>query len=182
MLNVVEQKKKFKLDGDFTGYDLNKFTKYFVKVKKNHRANSLSLSYLSINALKRLENIIDDEFTTKLFKASSYRCPFNGFVHKSIIPVAILTDNPIDYIRMYHKTENDKYLPWYTEMACDPEWNKEDVVNAASYLSGIERALIGPGYTEMFYPSDGSTYTTNIGIELENGDVILFALKEWFNK
>ena len=79
MLNVVEQKKKFKLDGDFTGYDLNKFTKYFVKVKKNHRANSLSLSYLSINALKRLENIIDDEFTTKLFKASSYRCPFNGF-------------------------------------------------------------------------------------------------------
>lgn len=35
MLNVVEQKKKFKLDDDFTSYNLDKFSKYFVRVKKS---------------------------------------------------------------------------------------------------------------------------------------------------
>lgn len=199
MINVVEQKKKLKpsyeeyckMSGkelannsyfDHLNFELDDFDKYFINVKNNPKSNSIKLSYFSMKPKLRLNGLIDQEFIDKLFAASNYKCPFNEYIHSSLSPVAILSDDPMQYINM--KRDEECGLPWWSEMACDPFFLKEDDkdVSIDTYLTSIDKALLGPGYTYFFYPNDGSSYTSTIGIELENGDIILFLIKKWYNK
>lgn len=199
MLNPVEQKNKLKpsyeeyckMDYkersknsyfDHLNFELDKFDKYFINVDKNPKSNSIKLSYFSTKPKLRLNGLIDQEFIDNLFSASVYKCPFNEYIHSSLSPVAILSDNPMQYIEM--KREPERVLPWWSDMACDPTFLKEDDedVIVETYLTNVDQALLGPGYTDFFYPSDGSNYTDTIGIELENGDIVLFLIKKWYNK
>lgn len=199
MLKVVEQKNKLKpsyeeyckMDYkersknsyfDHLNFELDKFDKYFINVDKNPKSNSIKLSYFSTKPKLRLNGLIDQEFIDNLFSASTYKCPFNEYIHSSLSPVAILSDNPMQYIEM--KREPERVLPWWSDMACDPTFLKEDDedVIVETYLTNVDQALLGPGYTDFFYPSDGSNYTDTIGIELENGDIVLFLIKKWYNK
>lgn len=199
MLNPVEQKNKLKKSYeeyckmdykersknsyfDHLNFELDKFDRYFINVDKNPKSNSIKLSYFSTKPKLRLNGLIDQEFIDKLFAASAYKCPFNEYIHSSLSPVAILSDNPMQYIEM--KREPESGLPWWADMACDPTFLKEDDedVIVETYLTNVDQALLGPGYTDFFYPSDGSNYTDTIGIELENGDIVLFLIKKWYNK
>lgn len=199
MLNPVEQKNKLKpsyeeyckMDYkersknsyfDHLNFELDKFDKYFINVDKNPKSNSIKVSYFSTKPKLRLNGLIDQEFIDNLFSASTYKCPFNEYIHSSLSPVAILSDNPMQYIEM--KREPESVLPWWSDMACDPTFLKEDDedVIVETYLTNVDQALLGPGYTDFFYPSDGSNYTDTIGIELENGDIVLFLIKKWYNK
>lgn len=185
MHNPVQQEKKLSAKNfDFMNQSLNKFTEYLKDVKDNPFSNRLDLEYLAIKPLERLKNILPDEFTEKLFKASSYKCPFNGYRHYSLIPVSILTEDPLYYIKLFHDVQdNVRSLPWYTNMACDPTWNKDDAItDYQQFFTSVIRASLGSGYTEMFYPNDGGYGFGTVGIELDNGDIVLFVIMKWYNK
>ena len=49
-------------------------------------------------------------------------------------------------------------------------------------LSRIEQVLLGSGYTDFTLPSDGSVGVSWQFVALSNGDVLLLAGLEWFNK
>lgn len=185
MHNPVQQEKKLSAKNfDFMNQGLNKFTEYFKDVKVNPFSNRLDLEYLAIKPLERLKNILPDEFTEKLFKASSYKCPFNGYRHYSLIPVSILTEDPLYYIKLFHDVQdNVRSLPWYTNMACDPTWNKdEEITETDQYLNSVIRCAMGSGYTQTFYPNDGHFSHDVLGIEIDNGDILLFLVMKWYNK
>lgn len=187
MFNIVEQKKSYELKHfDFMNDDLDQYAKYFKTIKGNHKSNSLDLEYLSMTAKSRLRNIIDYDFFSKMMEDSTYNCPFTGYKHYSIVPVTILTDNPIHYIRLFHGVDiNDEktYTAWYTDMACDPTWNKDiDYSDAYSQTSKVDSILLGTGYTNFYMPNDGHSSNEIVAIELDNEDYILFIVKKWFNK
>lgn len=185
MHKMVKSKTPYKIEYfDFLNDDLRQYTDYFVNLKDNPFTNSLHLSYLSLKPWSTLKNILSEDEIKSIIYSSSYECPFNGYKHTSLVPVAILTDNPIDYIRLYNQINpvEDRDL-WYSEMACDPTWNKDDHINYVDqYINSINKALLGPGYTESFYPNDGHNSIDTVAIQLENGDYILFLILKWYNK
>lgn len=185
MHTPVKQATKLKMSNfDFHNYELKKFDSYFLDIKKNPFKNSLDLGYLSIKPLERLKNIVSDEFLDKLYKAAQYTCPFNGYRHHCIVPVSILTDNPLYYIKKHHVIVDDSTrTPWYTDMACDPTWNKdEEITETDQYLSSVILCAMGSGYTQTFYPNDGHFSHDVLGIEIDNGDILLFLVMKWYNK
>ena len=184
MHKMVKSKTPYKIDYfDCLNNDLYQYTDYFVNLKDNPFTNRLHLSYLSLDIKKRLSNIADDEIN-QMINDSSYKCPFNGYTHHSLIPVAILTDNPIDYIHAAYRIKpGEDSDPWFTDMACDPTWNKDEAINfVGQYIDSVVKVAIGPGYTESFYPNDGHSGTDTVAVQLENGDYILFLILKWYNK
>lgn len=168
-------------DYEFVVDGLTDYKKYFVSVNPSDTRHIFRLSHFGYTGSSLYKNILDDEFMNALSKASEYECPFNGYVHQSIMPIAIATSP--EQARIYIKDRNDGRLPYYTDMACDPEWDRpSNIVDADEYLYSIRSTLLGPGYTESCYPDDGSSDRCVIGINLENGDTVLFAVLQWFNK
>ena len=166
---------------DFMNNNMTEYLEYFRDIDTNHRSNYIRLSYFSLDPKKTLKGIVDRDLTNQLFQASSYKCPFNGYLHTSIIPIAILTDNPMDYVNAHNQYSN-KVPPW-AEMACDPDWMKcEDMADLIDEITPIGDVLLGSGYTNIFYPNDGTPDRSIIGIDLENGDTIVFAIMTWYNK
>ena len=166
---------------DFMNNNMTKYLEYFKDLDTIYGRNYIRLSYFSLDPKKTLKGIVDQDLTNQLFQASSYKCPFNGYLHTSIIPIAILTDNPMDYVNAHNQYSN-KVPPW-AEMACDPDWLKFPLMRELiGDMTTIEKTLLGSGYTDIFYPNDGSPDKSVIGIDLENGDTIVFAIMEWYNK
>lgn len=180
MYQIAKQTKKYNLSGfDFMNQNMINYIEFFREVKTNHRSNYINLEYFKYDVRKSLKGIIDHDFVNQLYQNSSYTCPFTGYKHNSLIPIAILTDKPIDYVIAHNGDDS----PWYAEMACDPTWYKEeDITNLCYNISSVSQSLIGPGYTSMFYPNDGGADKSIIGIDLENGDTIVFVILKWYNK
>lgn len=151
----------------------------------NTKANRINLGYFSYTVKDKLKGIISNEANKLLLDSSLYVCPFNESKHVSIVPVCILTDDPIHYIRLNSgiNESEDKSLPWYTDMACDPTWRKDDPISAVYYeLDSVSMTALGSGYTNMWWPNDGSFSISPVAMDLDNGDTIIFACLKWYNK
>lgn len=193
-LTIVEQSTPLSIENfDFINYDLDDYCKYFKSVptilaeKKvetllAQNTNCFILNYSGRDNWKSLSKILPDDY--ELLKVSSeYECPFTGFTHTSLWPAFILTENPIDYIRMVDCTKEYTKLPWYADMACDASWNYDkDLFNIPSHLNKITKSFMGPGYTQTFYPNDGHSDYSLISVDLSNGDTVVFIVLKWYNK
>lgn len=193
-LTIVEQPTPLSLDRfDFVSHDLEDYCKYFKALPKQYEEKKLKalqeqynncyiLNYSGKNTWNVLSKILPEDY--ELLKISSqYECPFTEFTHTSLWPAFILTENPIDYIRMVDCTEQYPKLPWYADMACDASWNYDkEVFKPSAYLSKISRSFIGPGFTQTFYPNDGNSDYALIAMDLSNGDTLVFVVLEWYNK
>ena len=192
-LNFVKQQTPLKVDGfDFINFHLEQYQEYFIPIKGRYSSdkldplyskysNCLSLTYMSINTWNVFLKLIPDH-CGKLRTSSTYECPFTGYKHTSILPVCILSNDPLKYILHYSDSDGTR-PPWYAEMACDASWNyKEEIFKVERYTHNVSKSFLGPGYTQMFYPNDGHASLDLIGIELDNGDTVLFLINKWYNK
>ena len=71
------------------------------------------------------------------------------------------------------------------DMYLDAEWVKKffptKVKNAFPFTK-IQRALLGPGYTDMTIISDGGGYLYDALVALDNEDFLGVKVWVWFNK
>lgn len=164
---------------DFVNASLNQYKDYFVSVKGDDDRHVLRLSYFGYSLYKQFNNLIHTDQMNELLTASEYHCPFNAYKHISIAPVAILTST--EQAREYVKAKNEGREPYYTDMACDPEWRRPDVItNVEEYTNDILTMALGPGFTDSCWPGDGYASQGIIGIDLENGDTLLFIIVQWY--
>lgn len=64
----------------------------------------------------------------------------------------------------------------------DWQWNRAWSEKDGYYYGDVVKAMLGTGYTTGTIWSDGDSYYTLAGIELENGDSIVCITHNWFNK
>lgn len=116
----------------------------------------------------------------KFMKQFEYECPFNGYLHKAVIPVFIASDEDVARYFAHHINK-----PWYADMTTDQSWVKqrdEHKCEAGEWLTNLKAAMIGPGYTDMCYPSDGSASFDYCTVPLSNGDTLVCVTRVWHNK
>jgi hypothetical protein len=74
---------------------------------------------------------------------------------------------------------------WYKDILCDIEYlDIDDKHLIDNYTNNIDIVALGSGYTNTFYPSDGSFNRSIIGINIDhkNEDTIVFGILQWYNK
>lgn len=165
---------------DFLNDSLEYYRPYLRTIYKDDRF-LLRLSYFGYNAMQSLYDIVDSTQLDHLFMCSQYKCIANGYTHYSVLPVGILTtpEQGVEYIKM----KNNGEMPWYTKMATDPTWwTPQDIGDPEEFEEKFLMARLGPGYTYGKSPSDGSSETAIYGIDLDNGDTVLFIMNLWYNK
>jgi len=142
----------------------------FYKDKKYYPLNAVDQ-----NPWKALDKLKVDynEFQDKV----KYTCPYNGYVHFWAVPVLIFTDDVKNWTARYKIPREELYL--------DEEWMRNffpPKVKEALPFSKVQRALLGPGYTEMTNVSDGSGYLYDAIVALDSGDFLGVKVWMWFNK
>jgi len=103
-----------------------------------------------------------------------YTCPHTGMDFFSLVPMYIMSDD----IQKYSKLE-------FSEMTLDKEWNWSqdfDEKDNKPYYDKIFRTMVGTGYTSFASSWDGSNSEEVLGIELENGDILVCLTWFWYNK
>lgn len=123
-------------------------------------------------ALKKL-GVEHEEFK----KIVQYTCPYNGYTHFWSVPVLIFAKDVKNWTARYKIFREEMYL--------DREWMKNffpPQVKDALPFTKIQRALLGPGYTEMTIVTDGSGYLYDALVALDNGDNLGVKVWMWFNK
>ncbi len=178
-MKFVKNNKPFDCnEWTFVSRDLCDYNNYFVPIKNKDDRTFLDFGYFGYDTLNAPHKVLDIDFLNDLYKVAKYVCPFNKFEHTSIIPLGVLTNDPMSYITKH----NGKHTPWYAEMACDIWEPIENYNNIGNHLTGIQHLFLGHGYTDSCYPSDGHASKESVGINLENGDTVLFAILYWYNK
>ena len=110
-------------------------------------------------------------------KQVEYICPYNKYAHFWSVPILIFT-NDIKNWTVRHKIPRE-------EMYLDEGWMRNyfpPKVRDALPFTKIQRALLGPGYTEMTLQSDGQGFLYDALIALDNGDFLGAKVWMWFNK
>ena len=182
MYKLVKNETQFNksdLMFDFYNSRLENWLPYFIYIDKTEQRYAMNLNYFSLKQINKLCNIIDGKTIEKLLNDSKYKCPFNDTTHYSLIPLAILTKTPSDYIDLVNPNA------WYKEMLCDIEYSDiKDKHLIDNYVNDIDIASLGSGYTDVFYPHDGRFGKSVIGINLKhkNEDTIVFGILKWYNK
>jgi hypothetical protein len=123
-------------------------------------------------ALKKL-GVDCDDFKKKV----EYICPYNDYVHYWCVPVLIFAKDVKNWTSRYKIHREEMYL--------DSEWVRNFTppkVKDALPFTKVQRALLGPGYTEMTIVSDGSGYLYDAIVALDNGDFLGVKVWMWFNK
>lgn len=123
-------------------------------------------------ALKKL-GIEHEDFKEKI----KYTCPYNEYVHFWCVPILIFTKDV--------KNWTSRCKIYREEMYLDHEWMKRifpTKVKDSLPFTKIQRALLGPGYTEMTIVTDGSGYLYDALVALDNGDSLGVKVWMWFNK
>ena len=161
-------------DYDYLNDSLCEYHEKFNKFKLDESKNVLHLDYFGYNPISNCQDLFDFDIN-ELLNASIYNCPFNGYKHYSILPISIVTNDPRSYI--IKKLGHDKV--WYADMACDLSWNQDQ---DKYHLTSIAKILMGPGYTNLFYPSDGGNLLDYVSIDLSNGDELICVIWKWYNK
>jgi hypothetical protein len=133
------------------------------------------LTSISQNSWKALDRLRVDHREFK--KAVEYTCPYNDYVHFWSVPVLIFTDDVKNWTSRYRISREDMYL--------DKDWMRKffpPKVKDALPFTKIQRALLGPGYTDMTIVSDGSGYLYDAIVALDNKDFLGVKVWMWFNK
>lgn len=106
-----------------------------------------------------------------------YECPYNHYKHFWCVPILIFTDDVKFWVDRCSMPYHDMYL--------DRGWAKKffpaKVKNGLPFTK-VQRALLGPGYTNGTSINDGSGYLYDTLLALDNGDFIGAKVWIWFNK
>jgi hypothetical protein len=135
----------------------------------------LFVTYFNSHRWEAMKNFTVD--VEELKTASTYECPITERSYTAILPVAIISADVKKYFDHYGDNK-----PWFFDMACDPTWNKYDSDDEIEGMSSIDICLLGPGYTDSCYPSDGSKSLNLFVADLDNGDMLLLVGYVWHNK
>jgi hypothetical protein len=192
MINVKMQHEALKIDlGDFscpcpnvrTSYGVDYSCKYLKKfieaddIKNLHPIPLVNFGwrgYCSWNILQ--EHLkVDVQDVKKHFE---YDCPWGKNTYYRFYPDWILANNVNDYRDKNNHVDDFFY---------DGEWFKSQNMkcdgSAALYRQGyISKSMMGHGYTEVMFPSDGSGEKKIVGIELSNRDLLIGYGWIWYNK
>ena len=88
------------------------------------------------------------------------------------MPSVILTDD----IKKY-----EEYIPLHMRSMCyDMKWMKSQYTIDA--IGDIQQSLLGHGYTDGTYPSDGDGELILLDAQLDNGDMVVGWGWVWYNK
>lgn len=103
-----------------------------------------------------------------------YTCPHTGMDFFSLVPMYIMSNN----IQKYREKQ-------FSDMVLDSEWNWmqdfDDKTNKP-YYDKIYKSMIGTGYTAYTSSWDGSNSEEIVGVELDNGDILVCLTWQWYNK
>lgn len=143
------------------------------------------LAYFSPNALAKL-GCFNEISLSQFLRAGSYECPFNSNrqCFFGLYPLAILSKDISKY-RLGDLRGGHYDIAW------DVEWTK--TMSCAGYdkdknkivkidIDNIATAYLGHGYTEGTLPYDGSGKVKQVKVRLSNGDWLVCATWEWYNK
>jgi hypothetical protein len=110
-------------------------------------------------------------------RESEYPCPFKkGNNFYGIVPIGILTSNPLPYRQAEFSHERFDWL-------FDLEWHARFIsLDINNEPNSILSCFLGHGYNQGILPNDGSNRIVNVTIELSNGDHIFAKTFEWYNK
>jgi len=136
----------------------------------------------TVYAWDLLKYYVDSESIETLMKESTYKCPFNeGNTHFWNLPIGIL----------YSSQKNFK---WYKSTLMIADKQQSDFLFSDYTLSnltlgrlswcvtGITQAFLGHGYTSDTRPCDGDGKIVLSYMSLSNGDKLICASWEWYNK
>ncbi len=112
-----------------------------------------------------------------------YQCHYTDQRLCSLLPLYLVTLSWEQYVRpgsagldrdslMYASSELEDGIPFGTN----------DQFGDRIGLSRVQQCLLGTGYTMATLPSDGSSVVNYQFAELTNGDILILAGYEWFNK
>ena len=151
---------------------------WYSKIPEDYYENKLyyPLTAVSQNPWEALVKLGVNCFEFK--EQVQYECPFNKYIHYWTIPVFIFTDDIkfwINKCNIMHP--KDFFLDTILVRKFYPT-----KVNDKLPFTKIQRALLGPGYTEGTLPSDGDCYLYDALVALDNGDFLGSKVWMWFNK
>jgi len=134
----------------------------------------------SISKWNSLKKFIDPEQWSRFKKQNKYQCPFrkkNSYI--GVMPIAIFTKD----VSQYEDLINEK--DWYQTLMLNRDnfysW-EDSVINLNYRLTTVDTSILGHGYDDGRYPSDGDGKWKEYKINLENGDLLIVVALEWYNK
>jgi hypothetical protein len=143
-------------------------------------------AYFGPNALAKL-GCFSLPSVEKFLNDSAYQCPFRKKEQEffGLYPMAILSQD-------IHKYRLGDLRNSHYDIAFDVEWTKSMTCTAydtktkekivAINVDHIAKAYMGHGYTSGTLPYDGSGRIELVKVRLSNGDWLVCATWEWFNK
>jgi hypothetical protein len=137
----------------------------------------ISLEYLALNTVKAIL-AMDMHLNLEL-----YRCPYTDRQYWWAIPEALLLKKDSPVLSLWKSAMKDAGRNYHLEMSMDNSWNKEGFHKIANLEpSVIQKALLGPGYTEGTNANDGSSSIVLATADIDSGDQVLFWTHLWHNK
>jgi len=133
--------------------------------------NPLWMDYAAFNPFEALRRFGIDE--RMLQDAGVYICPYLRRHFHAVVPVMLYAKDPLTY-----DVIREKSLP---DMFVDKGFQSSQYVSR-KLPDRFAAALIGPGFTDGFRPSDGSSSLVQAEMGLSNGDRLSVAVWLWFNK
>ena len=169
ILHPFDGWEKSKTGGDW----ISKFPEEFYENKEY-----LRLSFIAQNSWKSLERLnVNIEPFKKLVQ---YKCPYNEYIHYWCVPVVVLTKD----IKLW-TSRCTSQEPLKEKFFAQKEWMKKfypiKTKNGLPFTK-IQRALLGPGYTEGTMVYDGEGFLYDSILALDNGDFLGAKVWMWFNK
>jgi hypothetical protein len=137
---------------------------------KKGKWNPVGLPWLDHNPYRAAKVLLGDALDT-VQQVSAYECPYLNQKFQSVVPLVLLTK---DLAKNYPDFKHFNF-----DMLNDRNWNLHYFT---PNLGSFEKAMMGPGYTEFFLPSDGIRDDDRATIKLSNGDLLYVAVWQWFNK
>ena len=162
--------------GDIEVYGLEPWLRKYDKQRAEDAPGIFLLDYTRTShgwaALKKLG--IDAE---EMRRNSQYECPLTDRDYWAAMPRRIYTD---DIRRYVHAVPS-----WMEKMAQDMSWVRDIAmrdIGENPKPDRVETCMLGPGYTDFILPCDGHSSIVENMVELSNGDQLVVAHHEWYNK
>lgn len=167
-------------------WNLEKVLGFFKQLNEPYSA--LSLAYLGLNAWKTLEKLLPD--SGKEVRAMHEKCQYSDcFTDRfcpSMLPLFVVTTDPSQYVdepRGFGASAIERATLDEEALADALKRYTEGASAGATLAPGrIPQVLLGTGYSRSCLPSDGDSRLNWQFSGLSNGDVLVLAGYEWFNK